>query len=203
MEIKRVIADEWRIHLGTTEAPTITDAEIMSNVDYWEAIWQKYEEQGVRAMLREFIASIPQGEANFWPLRRFIRDAPRDGWERAALRATQKDHEPEKTPPPPVSADCERIWAEVVKVLRESIPEEDFNTWFDSVRLSLIDGPNYTIQAPSNYRRDVIIDNYKTTIRAAIMKAEKIQDGAECVILFDVTGHVGEERENEQRLPIR
>src|SRR5688572_21555604 len=63
---------------------------------------------------------------------------------------------------------CGTVWNECLEVIRESIEEENFNTWFKPIVPLQVEGDVLTIQVPSQFLYEWLEDNYVTVLKRAI-----------------------------------
>ena len=83
------------------------------------------------------------------------------------------------------------VWEEAARRLRKEISEEDFETWFDSVKLIDIGDNSATLHVPSGYRRDVIRDTYGNAIRNVFNGIF----GKDVSVEYRVAGQAGQDTE--------
>jgi len=75
------------------------------------------------------------------------------------------------------------VWQEAARRLREEITEEDFETWFDSVRLARLEEKSALLVVPSEYRGDVIRELYGDRLRDTLRHIT----GRDVNLQFDVS----------------
>lgn len=76
------------------------------------------------------------------------------------------------------------IWQEAEEKLREEISREDFETWFDCVKMVSVDDRTVTIQVPSVYRMNVIRETYGNEVRQVFGEL----CGSEVAVEYQVVG---------------
>jgi len=67
-------------------------------------------------------------------------------------------------------ADCTTVWNDCLEIVRESVGEENYNTWFKPIVPLSVEGDVLTIQVPSQFFYEWLEDNYVTTLKKAIHK---------------------------------
>ncbi|MBL7845340.1 MAG: chromosomal replication initiator protein DnaA [Cyclobacteriaceae bacterium] len=67
-------------------------------------------------------------------------------------------------------ADCTTVWNDCLEIVRESVGEENYNTWFKPIVPLRVEGDVLTIQVPSQFFYEWLEDNYVTTLKKAIHK---------------------------------
>lgn len=67
-------------------------------------------------------------------------------------------------------ADCTTLWNDCLQIIRESVGEENYNTWFQPIVPLQIQNDVLTIQVPSQFFYEWLEDNYVPVLRKAITK---------------------------------
>lgn len=68
-------------------------------------------------------------------------------------------------------ADCTTVWNDCLEIVRESVGEENFNTWFKPIVPLRAEGDVLTIQVPSQFFYEWLEDNYVAVLKKAVHKA--------------------------------
>jgi chromosomal replication initiator protein len=68
-------------------------------------------------------------------------------------------------------ADCTTVWNDCLETVKESVGEENFNTWFRPIVPLRVDGDALTIQVPSQFFYEWLEDNYVPVLKKAVHKA--------------------------------
>lgn len=68
-------------------------------------------------------------------------------------------------------ADCTTVWNDCLETVKESVGEENFNTWFKPIVPLGVEGDVLTIQVPSQFFYEWLEDNYVATLKKALNKA--------------------------------
>jgi chromosomal replication initiator protein len=63
---------------------------------------------------------------------------------------------------------CGTVWNECLEVIRQSVGEENFNTWFKPINPLSVEGDVLTIQVPSQFFYEWLEDNYVPVLKKAI-----------------------------------
>lgn len=67
-------------------------------------------------------------------------------------------------------ADCTTLWNDCLQIIRESVGEENYNTWFQPIVPLQIQNDVLTVQVPSQFFYEWLEDNYVPVLRKAITK---------------------------------
>ncbi|MDW8331485.1 MAG: DnaA N-terminal domain-containing protein, partial [Cyclobacteriaceae bacterium] len=62
-------------------------------------------------------------------------------------------------------ADCTTLWNDCLQIIRESVGEENYNTWFQPIVPLQIHNDVLTIQVPSQFFYEWLEDNYVPVLR--------------------------------------
>ena len=68
-------------------------------------------------------------------------------------------------------ADCTTVWNDCLEIVKESVGEENFNTWFKPIVPLRAEGDVLTIQVPSQFFYEWLEDNYVAVLKKAVHKA--------------------------------
>jgi chromosomal replication initiator protein len=63
---------------------------------------------------------------------------------------------------------CGTVWNDCLEVIRISVEEENFNTWFKPITPLRVEGDILTIQVPSQFFYEWLEDNYVSVLKKAI-----------------------------------
>jgi chromosomal replication initiator protein len=64
--------------------------------------------------------------------------------------------------------DCGTVWTDCLEVIKESVGEENFNTWFKPIVPLSVEGDVLTIQVPSQFFYEWLEDNYVPVLKKAL-----------------------------------
>jgi chromosomal replication initiator protein len=64
--------------------------------------------------------------------------------------------------------DCGTVWTDCLQVIKESVGEENFNTWFKPIVPLSVEGDVLTIQVPSQFFYEWLEDNYVPVLKKAL-----------------------------------
>jgi chromosomal replication initiator protein len=67
-----------------------------------------------------------------------------------------------------MEVDCGTVWTDCLDVIKETVGEENFNTWFKPILPLRVDGDVLTIQVPSQFFYEWLEDNYVPVLKKAI-----------------------------------
>ncbi|WP_373512287.1 chromosomal replication initiator protein DnaA [Persicitalea sp.] len=93
----------------------------------------------------------------------------------------------EKVPPP---REVDIVWEKCLRIIRESIPTQSFQTWFEPIRPSKLNGKVLTIQVPSQFFYEWLEDNYVHLLREAL----DFSLGREGMLEYSIIVDTGTER---------
>lgn len=82
-------------------------------------------------------------------------------------------------------ADCTTVWNDCLEIVRESVGEENYNTWFKPIVPLRVEGDVLTIQVPSQFFYEWLEDNYVTTLKKAIHKVLGTEGRLEYSVIVD------------------
>src|SRR6187551_1962128 len=63
---------------------------------------------------------------------------------------------------------CGTVWSDCLEVIRETVGEENFSTWFKPIVPLRVEGDVLTIQVPSQFFYEWLEDNYVPVLKRAI-----------------------------------
>jgi chromosomal replication initiator protein len=67
-----------------------------------------------------------------------------------------------------MEVDCGTVWTDCLDVIKESVGEENFKTWFKPIVPLRVDGDVLTIQVPSQFFYEWLEDNYVPVLKKAV-----------------------------------
>lgn len=67
-----------------------------------------------------------------------------------------------------MEVDCGTAWTDCLEVIKESVGEENFNTWFRPIVPLKVEGDVLTIQVPSQFFYEWLEDNYVPVLKKAL-----------------------------------
>jgi chromosomal replication initiator protein len=67
-----------------------------------------------------------------------------------------------------MEVDCGTVWTDCLEVIKESVGEENFKTWFNPIVPLRVDGDVLTIQVPSQFFYEWLEDNYVPVLKKAV-----------------------------------
>lgn len=67
-----------------------------------------------------------------------------------------------------MEVDCGTVWTDCLEVIKETVGDENFNTWFKPIVPLRVDGDVLTIQVPSQFFYEWLEDNYVPVLKKAI-----------------------------------
>jgi chromosomal replication initiator protein len=65
----------------------------------------------------------------------------------------------------------EIIWEKVVKIIKEKLNQQNFETWICPIRISAMEGDQIHLAVPNRFIRDWLVENYFELIRESIKSA--------------------------------
>ena len=63
------------------------------------------------------------------------------------------------------------LWEKVVKIIKEKVSQQNFETWICPIRISAMEGDQIRLTVPNRFIRDWLIENYFDLIRESIKSA--------------------------------
>lgn len=82
-------------------------------------------------------------------------------------------------------ADCTTVWNDCLEIVKESVGEENFNTWFKPIVPLRVEGDVLTIQVPSQFFYEWLEDNYVAVLKKAVHKAIGPEGRLEYSVIVD------------------
>ncbi len=76
------------------------------------------------------------------------------------------------------------LWIQAENALRQHLPEEEYDDWFDEVRLLECSGSNVMLGVPSSYRKEYIEQHYiqlLSTVFSGLLKQDQLNIGVSLV----------------------
>ncbi len=67
-----------------------------------------------------------------------------------------------------MEVDCGTVWTDCLEVVKESVGDENFNTWFKPIVPLNVEGDVLTIQVPSQFFYEWLEDNYVPVLKKAL-----------------------------------
>ena len=74
------------------------------------------------------------------------------------------------------------LWDKTVKIIKETVSQQNFETWIRPIRISLMDGDQVHLSVPNRFFRDWLVENYLSLIRDSMKSAAGVQFQIELVI---------------------
>jgi chromosomal replication initiator protein len=68
----------------------------------------------------------------------------------------------------------EIIWEKAVKIIKEKVSRQNFETWISPIRINAMDGDQMHFSVPNRFIRDWLLENYVDLIRESIKSAAGI-----------------------------
>ena len=67
-----------------------------------------------------------------------------------------------------MEVDCGTVWTDCLEVIKGSVGDENFNTWFKPIVPLTVEGDVLTIQVPSQFFYEWLEDNYVPVLKKAL-----------------------------------
>jgi len=77
------------------------------------------------------------------------------------------------------------LWDKTVKIIKETVSQQNFETWIRPIRITLMEGDQVHLSVPNRFFRDWLVENYLSLIRDSIKSAAGVQFQIELVIEQD------------------
>lgn len=74
------------------------------------------------------------------------------------------------------------LWEKTVKILKEKVSQQNFETWIRPIRITLMEGAQIHLSVPNRFFRDWLVENYLSMIREAMKSAAGVLFEVELVI---------------------
>jgi chromosomal replication initiator protein len=82
-------------------------------------------------------------------------------------------------------ADCTTLWNDCLEIIKSSVGDENYNTWFRPIVPLRVEGDVLTIQVPSQFFYEWLEDNYVPTLKKAIHKVLGANGRLEYSVIVD------------------
>ena len=90
---------------------------------------------------------------------------------------------------PKVQREVDVVWQNCLKIIRESISEQSYKTWFEPIIPGKLDGKKLTIQVPSQFFYEWLEENYVNLLRKSLDYAIGRDGMLEYSIIIDSGNH--------------
>lgn len=77
------------------------------------------------------------------------------------------------------------LWDKTVKIIKETVSQQNFETWIRPIRINLMEGDQVHLSVPNRFFRDWLVENYLSLIRNSMKSAAGVQFQIELVIEQD------------------
>jgi chromosomal replication initiator protein len=74
------------------------------------------------------------------------------------------------------------LWNKTVKIIKETVSQQNFETWIRPIRITLMEGDQVHLSVPNRFFRDWLVENYLSLIRDSMKSAAGVQFHVELVI---------------------
>jgi chromosomal replication initiator protein len=74
------------------------------------------------------------------------------------------------------------LWDKTVKIIKETVSQQNFETWIRPIRINLMEGDQVHLSVPNRFFRDWLVENYLSLIRDSMQSAAGVQFRIELVI---------------------
>jgi chromosomal replication initiator protein len=74
------------------------------------------------------------------------------------------------------------LWDKTVKIIKETVSQQNFETWIRPIRITLMEGDQVHLSVPNRFFRDWLVENYLSLIRDSMKSAAGVQFQIEWVI---------------------
>lgn len=88
------------------------------------------------------------------------------------------------TPATTFASQDQTLWTRAENALRQHLPEEEYDDWFDEVRLLGCNGSNVMLGVPSSYRKEYIEQNYiqlLSTVFCGLLNQDQLNVGVSLI----------------------
>jgi chromosomal replication initiator protein len=79
----------------------------------------------------------------------------------------------------------ENIWDKSVKILKDKVSQQNFETWIRPLRITAMEGDQVHLRVPNRFFRDWLVENYLVLIRESMKSAAGISFHVEWIIEQD------------------
>ena len=84
-----------------------------------------------------------------------------------------------------MQTDCVSVWEQCLKLIKNKVPEQSFNTWFMPIKPLRLNGGVLTIQVPSQFFYEWIEEHYVHTLKEALVATIGSQAKLEYSVVVD------------------
>jgi chromosomal replication initiator protein len=74
------------------------------------------------------------------------------------------------------------LWDKTVKIIKETVSQQNFETWIRPIRITLMEGDQVHLSVPNRFFRDWLVENYLSLIRDSMKSAAGVPFQIEWVI---------------------
>jgi chromosomal replication initiator protein len=99
---------------------------------------------------------------------------------------------------PKVQRDVEIVWQNCLKIIRDSISEQSYKTWFEPIIPGKLEGKKLTIQVPSQFFYEWLEENYVHLLRKSLDYAI----GRDGMLEYSIIVDSGNQKKNEPPISI-
>lgn len=99
---------------------------------------------------------------------------------------------------PKVQRDVDIVWQNCLKIIRDSISEQSYKTWFEPIIPGKLEGKKLTIQVPSQFFYEWLEENYVHLLRKALDYAI----GREGMLEYSIIVDSGNQKKNEPPIAV-
>lgn len=99
---------------------------------------------------------------------------------------------------PKVQRDVDVVWQNCLKIIRDSISEQSFKTWFEPIIPGKLEGKKLTIQVPSQFFYEWLEENYVQLLRKSLDYAI----GRDGMLEYSIIVDSGNQKKNEPPISI-
>jgi chromosomal replication initiator protein len=99
---------------------------------------------------------------------------------------------------PKVQRDVDIVWQNCLKIIRDSISEQSYKTWFEPIIPGKLEGKKLTIQVPSQFFYEWLEENYVHLLRKALDYAI----GRDGMLEYSIIVDSGNQKKNEPPISI-
>ncbi|MFZ4439241.1 MAG: chromosomal replication initiator protein DnaA [Syntrophales bacterium] len=77
------------------------------------------------------------------------------------------------------------LWEKTVKIIKEKVSQQNFDTWIRPIRITLMEGSQVHLSVPNRFFRDWLVENYLSLVRDSMKSAAGLPFHIELVIEQD------------------
>lgn len=99
---------------------------------------------------------------------------------------------------PKVQRDVDIVWQNCLKIIRDSISEQSYKTWFEPIIPGKLEGKKLNIQVPSQFFYEWLEENYVNLLRKALDYAI----GREGMLEYSIIVDSGNQKKNEPPIAV-